>query len=248
MEYGVQRAYQDSDQGMFRCRDEGRVDQPGRHLHRVFASGERRTCREASVGHPNTWTPRSVRTSHPIQPRGSACRCHTPVSDDHKTIVECGIRTFPAGDESEQHTEWLESTIGDLQDQLGLVFHQLIVQGLTIGVDVYDELAGRAGAPRTVRAVDPFRAQAVRRCRVPAAGGAVAAWYADDRPPHRPRLRSRCRSSRSVVFRANPRSIFVYRNDRLLQPGGWLDVGKAWSREWGWRESLSTSAPNCARM
>ena len=55
-----------------------------------------------------------------------------------------------------QHTEWLESTIGDLQDQLGLVFHRLIVQGLTIGVDVYDELAGRAGAPRTVRAVDPF--------------------------------------------------------------------------------------------
>lgn len=139
------------------------------------------------------------------------------------TIVEWrGIRTFPNTATTDEQVAWLETTVGDLQAWLGLVFHRMIARGLSITVDVADEAAGRAGAPRSVRAIDPFgyresgRSGYPRPMRVLGSDGvAVHIWPARSSSPGYKLGGMPGRDSQGV---------FVYRNDRLLQAGGWLGV------------------------
>lgn len=141
------------------------------------------------------------------------------------TIVEWrGIRTFPMSAGHDEQGIWLESTIGDLQASLGQVFHRLIARGLVISIDVFDEVEGRAGAPRSVRTIDPFGyrlsglADYPRELPLAVGGGASMTahiWKARSSAPEY-RL--------SGLPGRESQGFFVYRNDRLLQSGGWLDV------------------------
>lgn len=232
MEYGALREYRATDQGMFGV-----------------------GMKAASISQSDTVTVYSQAVNtEPVGRRLSVTdRMDTPVREAFSsgdagkvfagvaprfpittgTIVEWrGIRTFPAGDLVDQHTEWLESRIGDLQDWLGLIFHRLIAKGLKIGIDVYDELDRRAGAPRAVRAVDPF---GYKRSGDQAYPQRVALSL-----PEGPEIDLHIWPARISLpefkIRGLPgresQGLFVYRNDRLLQPGGWLDVVKP-RPEWG---------------
>ncbi|MEP9417654.1 ATP-binding protein [Gordonia sp. VNQ95] len=139
------------------------------------------------------------------------------------TIVEWrGIRTFPNTASADEQGAWLETTIGDLQDRLGLVFHRLIGKALSVTIDVLDEAVGRAGAPRTVRAIDPFGYRASGRSGyprpVPVIGADVVQahiWPARSSAPE---------YKLGGLPGRDAQGFFVYRHDRLLQAGGWLGV------------------------
>ncbi|WP_279102028.1 ATP-binding protein [Gordonia bronchialis] len=138
------------------------------------------------------------------------------------TVVEWrGIRTFPNAASAPEQGVWLETVIVDLQNHLGLVFHRLITTGLTITIDVLDEAVGRAGAPRTVRAVDPFGYRVSGRPgyprRLPVLGSELVAhiWPARSSAPE---------YKVGGLPGRDAQGLFVYRSDRLLQAGGWLGV------------------------
>lgn len=232
MEYGALREYRDSDQGMFGVgMKAASISQSDTVTVYSQAANTEPVGRRLSVA-DRMDTP--VREAFPSEDAGKVFAIAAPrFPMTTGTIIEWrGIRTFPAGDLADHHTEWLESMIGDLQDWLGLVFHRQIATGLKIGIDVYDELAGRAGAPRTVRAVDPF---GYKRSGDQAYPQSVALPL-----PGAPEIELHIWPARVSLpefkIRGLPgresQGLFVYRNDRLLQPGGWLDVVKP-RPEWG---------------
>lgn len=151
----------------------------------------------------------------------SAARPRFPF--DTGTIVEWrGIRTFPGAAAADEQVAWLEATIEDLRAWLGLVFHRLIAGGLTLTIDVLDETVGRAGAPRSIRAIDPVgyrvsgSAKYPRRLSVLGSDAVTAhVWPARSSAPEYKLGGMPGRESQGL---------FVYRNDRLLQAGGWLGI------------------------
>ncbi|MGW5523041.1 ATP-binding protein [Gordonia sp. NPDC003950] len=138
------------------------------------------------------------------------------------TVVEWrGIRTFPNTATADEQGAWLETTIGDLQDRLGLVFHRLIGRGLTVTIDVLDEGVGRAGAPRSVRAIDPLGYRVSGRPGYPR----PLAVLDDTVTAHIWPARSSAPEYRlGGLPGRDSQGLFVYRHDRLLQAGGWLGV------------------------
>ncbi|MFT4041688.1 MAG: ATP-binding protein [Gordonia sp. (in: high G+C Gram-positive bacteria)] len=139
------------------------------------------------------------------------------------TIVEWrGVRTFPLSASTDEQVEWLETAINDVQVWLGLVFHRLLDAGLTITIDVFDAAVSRPGAPRLVRAIDPFgyrRSGAVGYPRVVELGIGMSmtlhVW-----PARAGGLEFKIGGSPG----REAQGFFVYRNDRLLNCGGWLGV------------------------
>lgn len=232
MEYGARREYKDSDQGMFGVgMKAASISQSDTVTVYSRATNAEPVGRRLSVTDRRDAPVREAFSSDAAEKVLAGAAPRFPMTTG--TIVEWrGIRAFPAGDESGQHTEWLESTIGDLQDHLGLIFHRLIVNGLTISVDVHDELARRAGAPRTVRAVDPFgykRSGDVaypQQVALPLPGSPVVSLHIWPARVSLPEFKIRGLPGRES------QGLFVYRNDRLLHPGGWLDVVKP-RPEWG---------------
>ncbi|MGC0363081.1 hypothetical protein ABH922_001065 [Rhodococcus sp. 27YEA15] len=140
------------------------------------------------------------------------------------TIVEWrGITTFLMSAQADEQTSWLEQTIGDVRNHLGVVFHRLIESGrIALTVDVFDVQAGRAGALRSIGAVDPFgysrsgRPEYPRTLTVSIGDVDVAAtahlWPARSNAPEF-RLHGAPGRDRQ--------GLYFYRHDRLLQIGGW---------------------------
>jgi hypothetical protein len=143
------------------------------------------------------------------------------------TIIEWrDLRTFLNSSDPDEQTSWLEQTISDIQNHLGLVLHRILDAGkVTVRIDVFDLDLGAAGAPRTVKPVDPFAYPLSGRSDYPgkllidvddASVPAVAHVW----PPHssRPEFRLDGRPGREH------QGFYFYRNDRLLQAGGWNNV------------------------
>lgn len=144
------------------------------------------------------------------------------------TVVEWrGIRTFLSSSHDEERTAWLDATVEELRMHLGLVLHRLIAAGrVTITVDDFDTGVQEAGASRTVDPIDPFGYIA------PPGGGDVVDLRGrlDGEPID---LRAHvwpAAQADSPSFRLADRSgerrqgLYVYRNDRLLQAGGWNGI------------------------
>ncbi|QHE68596.1 hypothetical protein GFS60_02130 [Rhodococcus sp. WAY2] len=143
------------------------------------------------------------------------------------TIVEWrGIKSFLMSADRDEQVSWLEQTINDVRSHLGVVFHRLIdAERVSITVDVYDTEAGRAGAPRTVNALDPFRypypgdTQYPRPLTLSLSGSLATAmahlWPARSNAPEF-RLHG--------IPGREHQGLYVYRHDRLLQAGGWNGV------------------------
>ena len=154
-------------------------------------------------------------------------RAWGPVSLRHGTVIRWdGVTDFPAAQDKTTTDRYVETIIPLLRNHLGLVFHRLIAgETVTITIDVEDLHAEEPGPPQEVIAIDPFGYRKSGRPDYPKAlpiqldSGTVE-------------LRCHLWPPRSELegFKI-PRSgdhlgqgFYFYRNDRLLQVGGWNGV------------------------
>lgn len=141
------------------------------------------------------------------------------------TVVQLAETRFPRFTGS-KFDLWLNEARADLRMHLGLVYHRLLSSGrLRIEIQLFDHDLGEAGAPEEVAPIDPFDFPAsavsgypktliatVGKARVeldcyivpPRASGPEYRLYGKDGAEHQ--------------------GFYIYRNDRLLQIGGWNHV------------------------
>lgn len=140
------------------------------------------------------------------------------------TIVEWqDVQTFLTSSNDEEQRSWVSRTMQELINHLGLVLHRILARGeLTLTVDTFDVELSFPGPPRPVRAIDPFAYRGVGRAGYPkelpvdvdgTEGIAhLHIW------PHRDKGPGFVQGSRADT---ESQGLYVYRNDRLLQAGGW---------------------------
>jgi hypothetical protein len=140
------------------------------------------------------------------------------------TIIEWqDVQTFLTSAREDEQRTWTSRTTQQLVNHLGLVLHRILERGdLNITVENFDTGLEFAGAQRTVDPVDPFRYRGVGRPGYPkelpvvladASGAArVHVLPPGDRGP------GIVQGGRSDF---ETQGLYVYRNDRLLQGGGW---------------------------
>lgn len=135
------------------------------------------------------------------------------------------LRTAHSSDSAIEAATWLQLRLHEARVHLGVVFHRLLADG-RVRIDLEEGLLnGASGAPIPVIAIDPF------------------GYHSSGRPGY-PRTLTAKLDGRSVrlqchvwparrtedEFRLGTRNgremqgFFVYRGDRLLSFGGWLDV------------------------
>ena len=143
------------------------------------------------------------------------------------------VADFPGSQDEETTNRYIERAIVRLRNRLGLVFHRLIAnETVSITIDVEEPDVGETGAPQRVARIDPFgyrrsgRSDYPRSLRVHLDPGTVElechVW-----PP-----RSQLPAFRIPYSAAEHRGqgFYFYRNDRLLQAGGWNGVIEPESR------------------
>lgn len=137
-----------------------------------------------------------------------------------------GVKAFPSGSSPALTERYLEQTCTVLRHHLGLVFHRLIeANRIKILVDVFDLDAQAAGPPFTIEAVDPFGYQRSGHPDYPK----TLNLNVDGS-----QLQLACHvwsgRSKAVAFRLHGKDperlqgFYFYRNDRLLQLGGWNGI------------------------
>ncbi|AXL10892.1 sigma-70 family RNA polymerase sigma factor [Microbacterium foliorum] len=121
----------------------------------------------------------------------------------------------------QERRRWIERTILQVRDELGLTFHRLLADGrVRIELVEMDEDSGETGAPRRVRPIDPFGFDRwgingyPRRLSVQLQGGVVI--HADLFV-----LAPGVESGLIGRSRREAQGLYIYRNGRLLQSGGW---------------------------
>lgn len=136
------------------------------------------------------------------------------------------VRAFPRSRRADTTNRYLEDTLVRLRSHLGLVFHRILSRGtVAIVLDVEDLSIGESSAPLPVEPIDPF-------------------GYIKSGAPGYPRslsfrvgdadvdLRLHIWTPRSQLDGFRPGRIgpldaqgfYFYRNDRVLQAGGWNGV------------------------
>ena len=141
-------------------------------------------------------------------------------------VLWTDMKSFPTTTDPKIVEPFLQSATDRLVGHLGLVFHRIIADGLTILVDVEEATTGETGPETTVVAVDPFGH--VRS----GANGYPKTLIADY---HGRSLNLRCYiwpgRSHTAEFKLDGKGgadahqgFYFYRNDRLLQVGGWNGV------------------------
>lgn len=145
-------------------------------------------------------------------------------SMDTGTIVEWqDVQTFLTSSSEEEQRAWVNRTMQQLVNHLGLILHRILERGdLTLMIDTFDVELGSPGPPRAVRAIDPFAYRGVGRSGYPkdlpvdvgeaTATAQVHIW------PYRDRGPGFVQGGRSET---ESQGLYIYRNDRLLQAGGW---------------------------
>lgn len=150
----------------------------------------------------------------------------TPVdfSLDTGTVVEWqDVQTFLTSASDDDQTRWVSTKTQRLLEHLGLVFHRILARGtISLQIDTFDIVNQMSGAARTALPIDPFGYLVTPRFGYPkelpvvvrqARGAArLHVW------PHRDRQIGYGQSGRSEIL---TQGFYVYRNDRLLQAGGW---------------------------
>jgi hypothetical protein len=143
---------------------------------------------------------------------------------DTGTIVEWqGVQTFLTSSSEDEQTAWTSRTTQQLITHLGLVLHRILERGdLTIMVESFDLWLNFAGPPRQVTAIDPFDHRGIGHPgyprELPVVVGRIAGtarlhiWGQWDKAP------GFVQGGRSA---SESQGLYIYRNDRLLQAGGW---------------------------
>ena len=157
-----------------------------------------------------------------------------PVAVRSGTIVRWDdVADFPGSQDEETTNRYIERAIVRLRNRLGLVFHRLIAnETISITIDVEEPDIRETGPPQRITPIDPFgyRRSGLpdypRSLRVHLDPGTVELechmW-----PP-----RSQLPAFRIPYSAAEHRGqgFYFYRNDRLLQTGGWNGVIEPESR------------------
>ena len=138
-----------------------------------------------------------------------------------------GFRNALTSPDRDERRSWISGLVENIRDYLGLVFHRIIARGgVEISIDEYDTALGRAGAVRRVRGLDPLAlgATAVRPRRLVGETDRIpfkltAVILADDllKLPA-------VTASRRLSPASGGQGLYIYRNDRLLQLGGWNSI------------------------
>lgn len=145
-------------------------------------------------------------------------------SMDTGTIIEWqDVQTFLTSANGEEQRAWMNRTMQDLVNHLGVVLHRILARDdLTLTIDTFDVGLGSPGPPRPVRAIDPFSYRGAGQPGYPkelpvdlddATGTAqLHIW------PYRDKGPGFVQGGRSET---ESQGLYIYRNDRLLQAGGW---------------------------
>lgn len=142
------------------------------------------------------------------------------------SVVWSEIRNTYKGRNTDEARTWMSDTTTALQSHLGLVFHRLISKErvlIEIQVDDREQFALGIGVP--VSPIDPF---GYATSGHPGYPKTLIASLGDIRvplvchiwPPRSDRTGYRIGNKSGDLFQG----FFVYRNDRLLQAGGWSDL------------------------
>lgn len=140
------------------------------------------------------------------------------------TIVEWqDVQTFLTSSSEDEQNAWVSATTQELVNHLGLVLHRILERGeLSLKIENYDLDLRFAGAPRTVRPIDPFACRGVGRPGypkdLPVRVGEAATIAHLHVWPHWHKGPGFVQGNRSPI---ESQGLYVYRNDRLLQAGGW---------------------------
>ncbi|WP_068492364.1 ATP-binding protein [Pseudoclavibacter helvolus] len=141
------------------------------------------------------------------------------------TVVEwVKPHTFLSNTDPDERARWLENRISSLKAHLGVIFHRLIdSRQFGISIDVFDIDSSESGAPRRVAAIDPFGYTPLPNDGFPSPltfeidgskfFGTAHLWPASQ--AGRPEFRIGGRNGSRI------QGFYFYRNNRLLQVGGW---------------------------
>jgi hypothetical protein len=139
------------------------------------------------------------------------------------------VKKFPTIVHGETVDAYLDRMTGELCRHLGLVFHRLITaRGVSIVIDQEDLGTDETGPPFEVEAIDPFayvksgRNDYPRTLLASNARGRVS-LHCHVWPGRSNDARFRLKGGRPSAFQG----FFIYRNDRLIQTGGWQNVTSA---------------------
>ncbi|GAA1939026.1 ATP-binding protein [Agromyces allii] len=144
---------------------------------------------------------------------------------DNGTVVEWGEpRTFLSSTDAGDRARWIDERVSALMSHLGVVFHRKLASGsIRITVDIFDADYGEPGAPRKVAPIDPFGYDGLPNDEFPAplrvsvdgmsVTGSAHIWPAAQ--SGRPEFRLGGRPGSLA------QGMYFYREDRLLQVGGW---------------------------
>lgn len=133
------------------------------------------------------------------------------------------VLSYPRSQSANETSKYLEDTLPLLNNYLGLVFHRLIDDGtIAIEVDVEDIQLQETGPPQQVSPIDPFgygrsgRSDYPRTVQLEVDSGCIQLechiWP--------PQSRARAYKVPSLLGHKG-QGFYFYRNDRLLQIGGW---------------------------
>jgi len=142
------------------------------------------------------------------------------------TIVWSGLRSTYRGANVEEARTWMTQTELKLRSHLGVTFHRLITKNLLEIDIVVDELEYADDAIGTpVRPIDPFGYATSGRPGYPktimaTSGSEEVALQCHIWPPKTDIPGFRMQGKSGDRFQG----FYIYRNDRLLQVGGWSDV------------------------
>lgn len=137
-----------------------------------------------------------------------------------------GVTDFPAARDAATTDRYIEQTIPQLRNQLGLVFHRLIArERIAITIDVEEPDSGETGPPQQVAPLDPFGYRSSGRPDYPRTLDVQLDSRTVELRCHVWPARSQLPSFR-VPFTAQHQGqgFYFYRHDRLLQAGGWNGV------------------------
>lgn len=151
------------------------------------------------------------------------------------TVVRwTGIRGAIEGLDEEERRAWLSNAVEEIRSYLGLVFHRILgAEGPAIRIDEYDLDLEEVGVPRRVEAIDPFLPEAPRVRRRRLEGSLDGAAFSLDAViiPEGARDRTGFIAAAKHSIAQKGQGLYVYRNDRLLQIGGWCSI-VADRRDW----------------
>ncbi|MBD0022535.1 ATP-binding protein [Gordonia pseudamarae] len=140
------------------------------------------------------------------------------------TIVEWqDVQTFLTSSSDVEQRMWTNETVQTLVNHLGLVLHRILERGdLTLVIDTFDVELNFPGPPRPVRPIDPFAHRGAGRPGypkdLPVVVGGVTGVARLHIWPHHDKSMGLVQGGRSE---SESQGLYIYRNDRLLQTGGW---------------------------